>query len=688
MASQHSETLEQLLFKATNPANKIEDVNTIKAFCDAVSAANSAGDGPAIACKLLAHKIQSPQDREATQALAVLEAAVKACGAPLAAEVGKFKFLNEMIKLVSPKYLGSRTPEHIQKKVLELLYVWSRELDEPKIAEAYAMLKEQGIVEQDPDHVGAAVCTAAALPPRADAPLTEEQQKELKRLLQSKSPEDLEKANKIIKGMVQEDERKMDLLARRSTELVMVNNNVKLLNEMLDHYDKGSARQEEVDLLAELKAACVKMQPKLFRLASDTDEDDEAIGEVLQASDELSKALDRYKMVVTQGKPDITKARERVARQTSSANSESLLDLGPAPSKGESNGLDDDILGLEAAFTKVSTGTVPANTQEQKAKLPVPPGDLPIAMVEPATPNATSQQPSIDDLLNGSPINTSAPSLLTSNLPAVCTKPLLQLDPFAVQMEEKKQSRQRGLEELDLLGETAIKSHLTTKSPQFEKKVKVPLNALAEKKKEADLAPPVAAQTAKQPTNLTQTLPSASLSPAKSKPEPTLPSKSQEQPEPSPPAPSKPAPTPSDEPIKLADLEVPLSTIKPGSTPPLTLQDDPEGLCIVLHFGRDSPRPHVTPVVVTMINKSSQDMQDFELKCILPKGCKVKLQEASSRELKAHNPFVPPPAITQVMLLAVPPSIPRPVSLKYVLSYLQDEEPQTEMGECKELPIS
>ena len=73
------------------------------------------GDAPALACKLLAHKIQSPQEREALQALAVLEACVKSCGPSFHTEVGKFKFLNEMIKLVSPKYLVSIIPYNLKK---------------------------------------------------------------------------------------------------------------------------------------------------------------------------------------------------------------------------------------------------------------------------------------------------------------------------------------------------------------------------------------------------------------------------------------------------------------------------------------------------------------------------------------------------------------------------------------------
>ena len=131
--------------------------------------------------------------------------------------------------------------------------------------------------------------------------------------------------------------------------------------------------------------------------------------------------------------------------------------------------------------------------------------------------------------------------------------------------------------------------------------------------------------------------------------------------------------------IKLADLEVPLSSIKPGSIPPLTVQDSDEGVSIVLHFGKDKPRDYVTATVVTIINKTSEPMSDFELKAVVPKGCKVKLQAASGKELPPHNPFVPPSAITQVMLIANPQG--KAVSLKYVLSYLQDGEPQTEMGQ-------
>jgi ADP-ribosylation factor-binding protein GGA len=138
--------------------------------------------------------------------------------------------------------------------------------------------------------------------------------------------------------------------------------------------------------------------------------------------------------------------------------------------------------------------------------------------------------------------------------------------------------------------------------------------------------------------------------------------------------------------VKLSDLEVPLSSIRPGPLPPLTLQDASDGVSIVLHFGKESPREHVTAIVVTIMNKSPDRLTDLELKAVVPKGCRVKLQAASGSELPPHNPFVPPPAITQVMLVANPNKA--EVSLKYVLSYLQNgEEPQTEMGEVAKLPV-
>lgn len=685
--------LEGLLFKATNPTNKIEDVNTIKQFCDAVSVAP---EGSIIACRLLAHKIQSPQEREAVQALAVLEACVKGCGESFHAEVGKFKFLNEMIKLVSPRYLGSRTPEHIKKKVIEMLYIWTKELkSESKVTEAYEMLKKQGIVKEDPAYVGGAVF-AASLPPRQDTPLSEDQNKLLKRLLQSKNPDDLQQANKIIKGMVKEDERKMDVLTRRSTELVMVNNNSKLLNEMLDHYDKGSSGAEELELFKELYDSCVKMQPKLFRLAADTEENDETITEILQASDDLSRVIDRYKMVIEQGKPDITRPLRHQASEELLDINQGLGDISLSSASAAPTAIapkpsllsDDDILGLGSDMKSTTVETPQQATVFPSLSTPPVATTAPMPALPVSNhPAIVSSQPSIDDLLNGSPTTTGGGSLLIDSLTSTLPNKPTAASDFDQKMGEKKTSRQRGLEELDLLGESAIKSHLSSRSPQFAKRTEKVSLSMMQNQNQTNMAMDLTASLAKNSAAIKdedRKPPAVEISaPLNGKATSEAESFQESKPEPKLETQNIPT-TISAKDVKLADIELSLSDINPGSTPPMNLPDD-NGVSIILNFGKDQPREHVTAVVVTIINKTSEPMSDFELKAVVPKGCRVRLQEPSGKVLPAHNPFVPPSAITQIMLIANPQKI--PVSFKYVLSYVQDDEPQTEMGQVKELPI-
>lgn len=61
------------------------------------------------------------------------------------------------------------------------------------------------------------------------------------------------------------------------------------------------------------------------------------------------------------------------------------------------------------------------------------------------------------------------------------------------------------------------------------------------------------------------------------------------------------------------------------------------------------------------------------------------MQSPSATELPAYNPFLPPSAVTQLMLIANPEKV--LVSLKFVVSYNIDDETITEMGEIGELPF-
>lgn len=64
------------------------------------------------------------------------------------AEVGKFRFINELIHLVSPNDNEIHTHELIKNKIVELLKMWSSQFPkEIKIHDALDILKKQGVIK-------------------------------------------------------------------------------------------------------------------------------------------------------------------------------------------------------------------------------------------------------------------------------------------------------------------------------------------------------------------------------------------------------------------------------------------------------------------------------------------------------------------------------------------------------------
>uniref|UniRef100_A0A665W732 Golgi associated, gamma adaptin ear containing, ARF binding protein 1 n=1 Tax=Echeneis naucrates TaxID=173247 RepID=A0A665W732_ECHNA len=284
-----AESLESRINRATNPLNRDTDWSSIHAFCDQL---NNDLEGPQLATRLLAHKIQSPQEWEAMQALL---------------------------------YLGSRSPEPVKKKVLELIYSWTLGLpDEAKISDAYQMLKKQGIIKQDPELPPDKLLHLP--PPRPKNAIFEDEEKSkmLSRLLNSSHPEDLKAANKLIKEMVQEDQRRAEKVSKRVNAIQEVKESVALLTQLLQDYDSTASNQSNAELLQDLYQRCEKMRPTLFRLASDTEDNDEALAEILQANDSLTHVINLYKQQV---KGEIVNGNNTSNVQKQSGGGTALLDL-------------------------------------------------------------------------------------------------------------------------------------------------------------------------------------------------------------------------------------------------------------------------------------------------------------------------------------------------------------------------
>ncbi|CAB1342397.1 unnamed protein product [Coregonus sp. 'balchen'] len=258
---------------------------------------------------------------------------MKNCGRRFHNEIGKYRFLNELIKVVSPKYMGDRVPEKVKTKIIEMLYSWTVAFpNEAKINEAYQTLRRQGLVTTDPE-LPVDKTLIPSPPTRPNNPVfdNEDMGKLLAELLRSKNPEDLQEANRLIKNMVKEDDVRVQKVTKRIHTLEEVGINVKLLSEMLSHYDKDRSSQSDREIIKELYDRCDKLRRAAFKMATETEDNDTSLGEILQASDDLSRVINSYKKIV-KGQTvngDSEDPRSAAGEETTgnSDNTETLIDL-------------------------------------------------------------------------------------------------------------------------------------------------------------------------------------------------------------------------------------------------------------------------------------------------------------------------------------------------------------------------
>ncbi|XP_034543105.1 ADP-ribosylation factor-binding protein GGA1-like isoform X2 [Notolabrus celidotus] len=639
--------------KATNPLNKSTDWDCILGFCDQL---NNDQEGPQLATRLLAHKIQSPQEWEAMQALMVLEMCMKNCGKRFHTEVGKFRFLNELIKVVSPKYLGTRAPETVKKKVLEMVYSWTMSMpDETKIAEAYQMLKKQGIVKLDP--VLPEDKPLPPPPPRAQSAIFEDEEKSkmLSRLLNSTHPEDLRAANKLIKEMVQEDQKRVEKVSKRVNAIQEVKESVSLLSQLLEGYNKESCSQSNQELIKDLYQRCEKMRPTLFRLASDTEDSDEALADILQANDSLTQVINLYRQLV-KGE-DVSK--DDITTSSHPASSSSALV---------------DLMGLNASASIASANPEPSTLQTLTQNLGVSLLDDELMSLG---LNATENCDLHIALQSSDGKESSATSLPAAVLlPDVQT---MQAPPVGGPTAPSKP-----MEELELLGRTLLQQSLPPENQQvkwdkLQPQSRVTLRDL--QKSSASSRPAPNATTASSGPAAAPPGPMSTLEIQPEQPDTLLLSNLSLT------AAEKGSLTVADpyDNISLAEVSVQLESVKPGSLLPVTVFDK-HSLRVLFTFAHDCPpsRPDVLVVIISMLSSAPIPVTNIRFQAAVPKAMKVKLQPPSSTELPSFNPILPPAAITQILLLANPHK--EKVRLRYKLTFNLGDKSHDESGDVDQFP--
>uniref|UniRef100_A0A665VQK5 Golgi-associated, gamma adaptin ear containing, ARF binding protein 1 n=1 Tax=Echeneis naucrates TaxID=173247 RepID=A0A665VQK5_ECHNA len=638
--------------------NKENDWESIDGFCDQLK---DEPEGPQLATRLLAHKIQSPQEWEALQALTVLETCMKNCGKRFHNEVGKFRFLNELIKVVSPKYLGARAPEPVKKKVLEMMYSWTVRLpDETKILDAYQMLKKQGewstcLRTQQVRNTlvdGFYQPTTHFTHPLEDTSCPNM----LSRLLNSTHAEDLRAANKLIKEMVQEDQKRVEKVSKRVNAIQEVRESVSLLSQLLDGYSKESCSQSNQELIKDLYQRCEKMRPTLFRLASDTEDSDEALADILQANDSLTQVINLYRQLVgTFGVWDLT-------YRPSIPTDYEITGWCALCKSGSSSSALVDLMELNTSPNTTAASTEPSGLQS-----------VGISLLD-------------DELMSLGKFNSSGLCTLTVMLSATQLSSsgwgvvfLLaktqhpQTQPGHNEARKHPQLSKFLNQELifnvnrfENLDKIQVQSRVTLRDLQTQSSTNSrpapPASSMP-----SGLAPapgPLSSQAAQAEQPDTLLLSNLSLTAAERG--------------------SSPSAELYDN-ISLTDVSVPLESIKPSSLLPVTVFDK-HSLRVLFTFARDCPpsRLDVLVVIISMLSSAPIPVTNIRFQAAVPKVMKVKLQPPSSTELPAFNPILPPAAITQVLLLANPHK--EKVRLRYKITFNLGDKSHDESGDVDQFP--
>ncbi|CAF91206.1 unnamed protein product, partial [Tetraodon nigroviridis] len=568
-----------------------------------------------------------------------------------------------------------------------------------------------GVVLADPE-----IPLDATLPPLPSSrPINpvfnEKKSKKLAELLKSKKPKDLQEANQLIKNMVKEvptsqpvNEVRIQKSTKQKDTLEAVKNSVRLLNEMLAHFSPQGSSDGDKELLKELYDNCHKLKQTVIELATESEDNDSSLGDILQASDDLSHAVNSYKEIVDGwmigGEMERPGQKQAAVRRGANCtqDSEILIDLvdvdvhsssepqhqtpasadlwglaatppppllPPPPPGPSAPSADEELLSLGKVYVfsaaqtvaqkygscvSVQGSTNPASlvTQPMSTRAIILPRhsfdticSISFPHLQPSVP-ASTLPPGLAPLVSlALPVYAATPG----PLPQVFSSPGINRSCSA----SFNQSL-RDLALLDLNSSTACVELQRSSSASI---------SLTRDTQVVATAPP-AESLAGSPALLH---PTAAILPLTQ-------------------------PTPIGEQAgSLSDVFVPLSAIKPSQSCPVTVCDA-HGIRFLLHVATDCPpgRPDVLVMLASILSTAPLPARDVVLQAAVPKTMKVRLQQPSGRELAPFNPISPPAAITQVLLLANP--LKGKVRLRYKLMFTLGSQPYTEVGEVNDFPTA
>ncbi|KAL7056559.1 hypothetical protein AAHC03_020970 [Spirometra sp. Aus1] len=676
-------SLENLITEVTSPLLTHVNIDSYSRIYELI---NNDPTAPETALRVLAHKVQSPQEKEAIGALTILDMCVQNCGPRFHSELAKFRFLNELIKILSPKHLGDSTSERVKNKCIELFNTWNRDLSEkyPKIGEAYQLLKSQGVIKEDQITPSPGKATGDEEHTGRSSIFENSRHAEtLAKLLKSRNPDDLQKANEIIKSIVDEEDAKLERRSRRALEMKTLQDNTQLLEEMLKHVQPGRTGTLDAEVMQEIAATIKKARPALFQLAATEETDQtEVLADIVDICGRASSVLERYETIVLNKPPSTVQPSEAGtdASPASDPNDAShlpdlLLSDDPSP--------DQDLLTKELSRFGLQDAIPPRNRQQDA---PASDGQSPPAVpttssasVAPIPSSTSSNVDLLGDLLFSSPAGSSPikhPPLMPNNLGDLTSQPCPPQ--FSLPSALTSRGSASSLNAAEITTTTAKPSSPEKSSPS---KLFGELDSVGRQM----LGLPAAHSGSSLSSLVQATTENRKMSNSTgSSPIPLTADASVSSPPP-PGVSSTASISQSTNRVSLASLpELPLSAIRPHPvhTNPLLVYGDADSehrVEVHLHYTGNEPAPGVRVFIAVVTSKNPLPITQVALRLGVDKPCKLRQLPASADTLPAFCSFLPPSPIKQVILVQNPTNQSE-TPLKFQFSFTVDDEDVLESG--------
>lgn len=274
----------QRIERATDSSLPSEDWSLFIEICDII---NDTEDGAKDAIKAIKKRLSAKKDfKSLMYTLTLLESCMKNCGNRFHMIAANKDILGDLTKILSTKGIPNQIPQIVQEKILMLVQSWSDAFRNTEHLQAFVHchenLKAQGFEfpAQDMESL-APIHTPKRTVPESETP------RPVSRPQSSavQEPRAVGSSGPINATPTQ--------LTKLRADLNIVEENVRVMNDMLTELAPEQEQSDDITLLKDLNATCRQMQQRLIELLGRV-ANDEVTGELLRINDSLNNVFIRF----------------------------------------------------------------------------------------------------------------------------------------------------------------------------------------------------------------------------------------------------------------------------------------------------------------------------------------------------------------------------------------------------------